>query len=211
MAHDHVTANRLIAAAERVICRARVFGDVTVRRIAAEAEVNPSAIAYHFGSLEKLTAAVGARIYRRLNAERVDELQRAVDRARPQPPGIDGLVAALVGPSIRWSLDPASAYPVLTYMNRLALMADTPDSYREMIENVEHHRIFIRYLREAAPWYDEVEIGWRLNAALGVRTQVIRSRRRTAALTGGAIDLDDADTVVRHLVSVIAPMFGPPR
>ena len=62
-------------------------------------------------------------------------------------------------------------------------------------------------LLRIAPWLAEVDIGWRLNCALGIRSQVTRSRSRTEVLTNYSIDLDDPDTVIARMVEVIAPMF----
>lgn len=201
---------KLIAACQEVICSADDFREVSVRRIVAVAGTNLGAINYHFGSMEGLVAETTKLVYRRINAERLDALQRARDRASPYPPEIDEVLAALVGPSIRWSLDPASAYPVMLFFHRLSVMSHHPDQYRPVIETVEHHRVFIRCLAEIAPWFDEVEIGFRLSCALGVRTQITRQRERTAVLTRNAMDLDDPEALIRETVAAIAPMFAPP-
>mgnify|MGYP000480614737 CR=1 FL=1 len=204
------TADRLLDGAEAVICRARVFTDVTVRAIAAETGANVSAIAYHFGSLEGLVAAVAARVYDRLNAERLADLKQATDRSHPDLPPLDQVIAALVGPSVRWSLDPHSPYPVLTYLNRMLVMSEAPENYEAIIEKVDHHRAFVHILHRLAPWFDRVEIGWRLNAALGIRSQVLRQRRRSAILTEQVMDLSDPQAVTDAIVDVILPMFAPP-
>jgi hypothetical protein len=62
-------------------------------------------------------------------------------------------------------------------------------------------------LKRIAPWLEEVDIGWRLNCALGIRSQVTRSRQRTELLTNHQMDLDNPDLVIARMVEVIAPMF----
>jgi AcrR family transcriptional regulator len=203
------TPRPLIAATEAVIRRARCADGVTTRAIAAEAGVKLSAIGYHFGSLEALIAATATRVYRRLNTERLTALQRAVDRHRPTAPPLAEIVAALVGPSVRWSLDPGSPYPVFDCVHRLRALTARPELYRAMSEDVGHHDAFIAVLARAAPWYGEAEIGWRLNAALGIRSQVIRHRERSTVLARGSVDLGDAEAVIARLVEVIVPMFAP--
>ena len=52
------------------------------------------------------------------------------------------------------------------------------------------------------PWFSEVDIGFRLSCLPGVRTQMTRSRVRTGELTGQALNLEDANTII--------PMLSPP-
>jgi len=204
----NLTAMRLMDACEHLLCEAEALEDLTARRIAIEANATPSAIAYHFGSQEELVAAVAERVYRRLNAERLRLLQKAVDRRAPHPPNLEEVIAALVGPSIRWSLDPTSSYPVLSHFTSMAKThREQAPHYRRIIDNVEHHRAFIPHLQRIAPWLDEVDIGWRLNCALGIRSQVTRSRSRTEVLTNYRMNLDDPEIVITRMVEVIAPMF----
>ncbi|KGE00910.1 TetR family transcriptional regulator [Rhizobium sp. YS-1r] len=204
----NLTAMRLMDACEHLLCEAEALEDLTARRIAIEANATPSAIAYHFGSQEELVAAVAERVYRRLNAERLRLLQKAIDRRAPDPPNLEEVIAALVGPSIRWSLDPTSSYPVLSHFTSMAKThREQAPHYRRIIDNVEHHRAFIPHLKRIAPWLDEVDIGWRLNCALGIRSQVTRSRSRTEVLTNYRMNLDDPEIVITRMVEVIAPMF----
>lgn len=198
---------RLMDACEALLGAAATLDTLTVRRVAAAAGVAPSMISYHFGSLDDLAIAVAERVYRRLNTERLHLLHQAVERAAPAPPVLDEVIAALVGPSIRWSLDPTSSYRVLSHFTALAQRGDHAARCRAIIDDVDHHRAFTQQLNRIAPWLDEVAVGWRLAAALGIRSQVTRSRDRTRVLTRDGIDLDDADTVIAHLVEVIAPMF----
>jgi AcrR family transcriptional regulator len=205
---ENVTAKRLMDACETLLCETDTLEDLTTRRIAIQAEATPSAIAYHFGSQEELITAVAERVYRRLNAERLSLLQKAVDRRAPAPPDLEEVIAALVGPSIRWATDPKSSYAVLAHFTSMAQAhRDDVAHYRRIIDDVEHHRAFIPHLKRIAPWLDEVDIGWRLNCALGIRSQVTRNRPRTALLTNYQLDLDNVDLVIGRMVEVIAPMF----
>jgi AcrR family transcriptional regulator len=201
------TSQRLLDACEQLLCEAENPDDVTVRRIATLAGTNVSAINYHFGSHEELVVAVGRRVYHRLNAERLYLLQEAVHRRDPQPPRVEDIIAALVGPSVRWSLDAGSSYPVLRHITTMGQRTRHAELYRPIVEGIEHHRAFIPYLRQVAPWLSDSEIGWRISCALGIRSQVIRHRSRTEVLTNYEIDLHDADEVIGNMVDVIAPMF----
>lgn len=204
------TRAAILDAAERLLAAAHSLDDVTVRRIAEEAAVNPAAIGYHFGSREKLVLAVTHRIYDRLNTERLTLLQAAIDRGAPGPAAIDEVLAALVGPSIRWSRDPSSGYGVFVHFDTITQRARDPAPRRAMAERVEHLEAFIPVLARAAPWFDLAEIGWRIHCALGVRHYSARSTERARILTGGVLDVDDTEEVVRWTVEVIAAMFAAP-
>lgn len=201
------TALRLMDACEHLLCDVDTIEELTARRIAGVAHATASAISYHFGSQEALIAAVAERVYLRLNAERLTLLRKAVERNAPHAADLEEVIAALIGPSIRWSLDPNSSYPVLSHFTLLAQRHREVAHYRRIIDNIEHHKAFIPHLKRIAPWLDEVDIGWRLNCALGIRSQVTRSRSRTEVMTDHRIDFDDPDTVIGRMVEVIAPMF----
>lgn len=203
----NATAAALLNACEDLLVQARHPSEVSSRRIADRAGTNPAAINYHFGGLEQLFIAVAERTYRRLNAERLALLQKAVDAAHPEPVPADALVRAIIGPSIRWALDPDSAYPVLRHVISNYLGSEKPEMYRAMIDEVEPHRLFISHFLKVAPWLDEAEIGFRISCLLGIRSQLIRHRQRTEALTMGRIDMSDPEALLGHIVSVATPMF----
>jgi len=204
------TAAALLNACEDLLVQARHPSEVSSRRIADRAGTNPAAINYHFGGLEQLFIAVAQSTYRRLNAERLTLLQKAVDAAQPQPAPADALIRAIIGPSIRWALDPDSAYPVLRHVITNYLGSENPEMYRAMIDEIEPHRLFIAHFMKIAPWLDEAAIGFRISCLLGIRSQLIRHRQRTEALTMGRIDMSDPEALLDHIVSVAAPMFRQP-
>ena len=69
MPSDH-TRNAILAAAERLYAD-RGFGDVTLRDIVAEANVNLAAVNYHFGSKDELIAELFVTRSIALNRERL--------------------------------------------------------------------------------------------------------------------------------------------
>lgn len=206
----NITGARLIDACERVLCEIGSIEELTARRIAKEAGTTASAISYHFGSQEQLVVATAERVYKQLNAERLSLLNGAVQRAFPAPPALDDIVAALIGPSVRWSLDPASKYKVLAHFTSMAQRSRDQALYRPMVEGIEHHRVFMTYFRTHAPWLSDADIGWRITCALGIRSQVTRSRLRSEVLTEHTIDFSDADIVIARIVEVVTPMFRAP-
>lgn len=205
------TSEKLRTACDELLRVARHPEEVTVRSITQRAGTSVGAVTYHFGGLEQLILAVGERIYLQLNAERLALLQIAVQRAFPGPAAVEDLIVALVGPSIRWSLDPRSPYSILRHMTTIAQSSEHPEIFRSVVEDIEHHRQFIPHFRKIAPWLSEVEIGFRISCLLGVRSQMTRSRQRTDELTGHELDLGNPDVVIAHVVAATAPMFTTPH
>ena len=82
------TRGAILAAAERLYAD-RGFGDVTLRDIVAEANVNLAAVNYHFGSKDELIAELFVTRSLALNRERLRELRATtvnvcgVPEARP--------------------------------------------------------------------------------------------------------------------------------
>ena len=204
------TSARLLDACEQLLCEIDSIDELTARRLARRASTTPSSVSYHFGSQEQLVIATAQRVYKRLNAERLSLLNDAVQRASPEPPALDQIIAALIGPSVRWSLQPNSKYPVLAHFTAMAQRSREPELYRAVVEGIEHHRMFMPYLRLLAPWLSEADIGWRMSCALGIRSQVTRSRTRNEILTNHAIDFSDPEVVIARIVEVVVPMFRKP-
>lgn len=204
------TREKLRTACEQLLSAARHPDDVTVRTITCRAGTNVAAVNYHFGTLQHLIFSAAERVYLRLNAERLALLQAAVQRADPAPACAGDLIAALVGPSIRWSLDPHSSYGVLRHLTTLAQSSDDPEIFRPMVEDIEHHRQFVPHFRKIAPWLSEVDVGFRISCLLGVRTQMTGSRGRTDELTDHQLDLGNASSIIALVVAATEPMFTTP-
>ncbi|NYI30239.1 TetR/AcrR family transcriptional regulator [Sulfitobacter geojensis] len=203
------TREHLIEAAESVIRRASRLEDISVRRIVTEAGTNVSAISYHFTSLEGLTVATASKVYRRLNLARLTELQAAVSAAQPRPVPIKRIIRALIGTSVRWSVNPESPYAIFRYLRHVTSMSDHTEILKEIVNDVDHHTTFVHYLSQSAPWFTESEIRWRLTAALGVRSQFTRQSHRAEVLTGESMT-GDPEALIDSLCEIISAMFQRP-
>src|SRR3978361_1478267 len=98
------TRSAILAAAERLYAD-RGFGDVTLRDIVAEANVNLAAVNYHFGSKDELIAELFVTRSTATNLERLKELNKA-EEAGGGRAAIDAILRALVGPTLRGCLGP---------------------------------------------------------------------------------------------------------
>ena len=103
MASDQ-TRSAILAAAERLYAD-RGFGDVTLRDIVAEANVNLAAVNYHFGSKDELIAELFVTRSIAGNRVRLAEL-KAAEEAGGGRASIDSIFRALVGPPLRGCLGP---------------------------------------------------------------------------------------------------------
>src|SRR5258705_8544612 len=98
MPSDH-TRSAILAAAERLYAD-RGFGDVTLRDIVAEANVNLAAVNYHFGSKDELIADLYVTRSIQTNRERLNELKAAEENGGGRA-SIDAIFRALGGPAMR--------------------------------------------------------------------------------------------------------------
>src|SRR5260221_13402913 len=98
MASDH-TRSAILAAAERLYAD-RGFGDVTLRDIVAEANVNLAAVNYHFGSTGELIAELFVTRSLATNRGRLNGLNAAEEHGGGRAP-LEQIFRALVGPTFR--------------------------------------------------------------------------------------------------------------
>ena len=97
------TKAELLRSAERLIAE-RGLGAVSVKMITTDAGArNPSAVHYHFGSIESLIEEVFAKRYREIEAERAVRLER-VTESDPQA-RLVALVEAAIGPFLEACLE----------------------------------------------------------------------------------------------------------
>lgn len=97
------TRTALLQSAQRLIAE-RGFGTVSVKDITRAAGArNPSAVHYHFGSIESLIKEVFAKRYREIEEERAVRLAK-VDESDPQR-RLVALVEAAIGPFIEVCLE----------------------------------------------------------------------------------------------------------
>lgn len=97
------TKAELLRSAERLIAE-KGLGSVSVKMITTDAGArNPSAVHYHFGSVESLIEEVFAKRFREIEAERAVRLERVTER---EPKArLVALVEAAIGPLVEACLE----------------------------------------------------------------------------------------------------------
>ena len=193
------TRTAILAAAERLYAD-RGFGDVTLRDIVAEANVNLAAVNYHFGSKDELIAELFVTRSLALNRERLREL-RAAENGGGRASVAD-ILRALVGPSLRGCIGPERDRSTAARFMIRASIESVPPIRRIRNREIDHLRKFVVALRRALPDRGEAELYWGLHFALAMAQQTVRDSERLTKLSEGQCDLDDVEGVIARVVDV---------
>ncbi len=194
------TRSAILAAAERLYAD-RGFGDVTLRDIVAEANVNLAAVNYHFGSKDELIAELFVTRSLQLNRERLRQLRAAEEKAGSIA-DIADILRALIGPSLRGCLGPDSQHSTAARFMIRVNIESVPAIRRIRNREIDHLRKFIAAMRRALPGHGDVELYWGLHFALAMAQQTVRDAERLAKLSEGKCDVDDVEAVIERVVKV---------
>jgi AcrR family transcriptional regulator len=194
------TRTAILAAAERLYAD-RGFGDVTLRDIVAEANVNLAAVNYHFGSKDELIAELFVTRSLALNRERLSELKAAED-AGGGTADISDILRALVGPTLRGCLGPNNQRSTAArFMIRVSIES-VPPIRRIRNREIDHLRKFVAAMRRSLPAHSDVELYWGLHFALAMAQQTVRDSERLTKLSDGKCDVDDVEGIIARVVAV---------
>jgi AcrR family transcriptional regulator len=194
------TRTAILAAAERLYAD-RGFGDVTLRDIVAEANVNLAAVNYHFGSKDELIAELFVTRSIATNRERLIELKAAEEKGGGRAT-IDQILRALVGPPLRGCLGPDREGSTAARFMIRATIESVPPIRRIRNREIDHLRKFAAAMRRAMPDCSETELYWGLHFALAMAHHTIREKERLTKLSDGKCDLDDVAAIIERVVAV---------
>jgi AcrR family transcriptional regulator len=203
------TRTAILAAAERLYAD-RGFGDVTLRDIVAEANVNLAAVNYHFGSKDELIAELFVTRSLALNRDRLRELRAAEERGGGRA-NVADILRALVGPSLRGCIGPERDRSTAARFMIRASIESVPPIRRIRNREIDHLRKFVTALRRALPDRSETDLYWGLHFALAMAQQTVRDSERLTKLSEGKCDLDDVEGVISRVVGVaVTALSGAP-
>src|ERR1700759_3568881 len=194
------TRTAILAAAERLYAD-RGFGDVTLRDIVAEANVNLAAVNYHFGSKDELIAELFVTRSLATNRERLNELKLAEEEGGGRA-SIDAILRALVGPTLRGCLGPDRERPPAAGFMIRASIESVPPIRRIKNREIDHLRKFAAAMRRSLPNVGEVDLYWGLHFALAMAPQTIRASQRLTKLSEGSCDLNDVQGIIDRIVTM---------
>jgi len=200
MASDQ-TRSAILAAAERLYAD-RGFGDVTLRDIVAEANVNLAAVNYHFGSKDELIAELFVTSSIGRNRERLHELKAAEEKGGGRAP-VDEILRALVGPTLRGCLGPENQRSTAARFMIRVLIESEPPIRRIKTREIDHLRKFAAAMRRSLPDRNDEDIYWGLHFALAMAHHTIRESERLTKLSEGKCDVDDVEGIIERIVSTV--------
>jgi AcrR family transcriptional regulator len=196
------TRTAILAAAERLYAD-RGFGEVTLRDIVAEANVNLAAVNYHFGSKDELIAELFVTRSLAMNRERLAELRAAEERGDGRA-DISDIMRALIGPILRDSLGPDNERSTAARFMIRVNIESAPPIRRIRNREIDHLRKFIAAMKRSLPDRNEVELTWGLHFALAMAHQTVRDSERLTKLSDGKCNVGDVEGVMARIVDVAA-------
>lgn len=167
------TRDAILDAAERLFAE---YGhdNTSMRQITSMAQVNLSAVNYHFGSKDALVEAVFQRRLDALNAERIEILDRLETAAGEQPVKPSAIVEAYFGPLVRHACSAGAERRAFMPLQSRT-MSDPNGAISALFaaeRNVVAQR-FTRALLKSLPGVPEAEIVWRFHFMLGATAYAI--------------------------------------
>jgi AcrR family transcriptional regulator len=196
------TRTAILAAAERLYAD-RGFGEVTLRDIVAEANVNLAAVNYHFGSKDELIAELFVTRSLAMNRERLSELRAAEERGGGRA-DISDIMRALIGPILRGSLGPDNERSTAARFMIRVNIESAPPIRRIRNREIDHLRKFLAAMKRSLPDRNEVELTWGLHFALAMAHQTVRDSERLTKLSDGKCNVGDVEGVMARIVDVAA-------
>jgi AcrR family transcriptional regulator len=179
---------------------------VTLRSIAAAAEVNIAAVNYYFGSKEKLFEEMFLRRIVPLNEERLVRLKACLADAGGKPP-LESIVTAYVVPALQLTDAAGVNARAIVVQYSLGRVLAMPEVNQMLVRYYAQVReAFVSALQDAVPHLAPHEVVWRyywmggsLMVALAVSSDAIEARGGAAFLAGHEL----SDTMPSHLIAFL--------
>lgn len=198
------TKERILDTAERLFAE-QGFASASLRTITAEAGVNLAAVHYHFGGKEELIHAVIHRRLGPLHRERLELLDACEKAAAPDPPSVEGILEAFLGPPLRLSYDPKRGGDV--FMRLLGRIHAEPSELFREIYCEQFSAVMSRTtaaLQRVLPELPAEELYWRLDFLHGVLGHAMCGASKLKLLSGGLCEASDAEALLQRIVPFLA-------
>jgi AcrR family transcriptional regulator len=200
------TPDRILKTAERLFAE-RGFNGVSVRELAAAANVNIASIGYHFRSKEGLLAEVYRRHCEPMIEERLRWLaaaKRLSGRAR---------LAAIIEAFVRPALQQVDVEEGETFIRLRAVLSGENSELLEKLvaENFDQSSsAFIEALCACLPHLSRTDVCWRFHFLLGTVYYTAAGPHRIYAFSNGLCDPADTEAVIKELVPFMTRAFQAP-
>jgi AcrR family transcriptional regulator len=200
------TRDRILKTAERLFAE-RGFNGVSVRELAAAANVNIASIGYHFSSKEGLLAEV----YRRHCEPMIEERLRGLAAAARL--GGKARVAAIIEAFVRPALSQVDVEEGETFIRLRAVLSGENSELLEKLvaENFDQSSsAFIDALCDCLPHLSRTDVCWRFHFLLGTVYYTAAGPHRIHAFSNGRCDPGNTEAVIKELVPFMTRAFQAP-
>jgi AcrR family transcriptional regulator len=212
VAHDDEegTRDRILRTGERLFAE-RGFNGVSVRELAAAAQVNIASIGYHFDNKEGLLSEV----YRRHCEPMIEERLRGLAAASRLlgKTKIKTKIAAIIEAFIRPALQQVEAEDGETFIRLRAVLSGENSELLEKLvaENFDQSSTaFIDQLCACLPHLSRTDVCWRFHFLLGTIYYTAAGPHRISAFSNGRCDPSDTEAVIKELVPFMTRAFQAP-
>lgn len=193
--------------AER-LCGEQGLEAVSVRDIAAAAQVNLAAVNYYFGSRSNLLL----EIVRTRGAELGAERKRLVEEFHSNTPmELRPLLKAIIAPLWQWRRPGSGRQSALMFMSR-ALLTAVPEIKREIDGGVVKFNNYIEMIHKLMPKLSKAEICWRFHFMMAIEHMNIWDDQRLKLLSAGSCKTEDHDEALERAIDfAVAGFMAPAR
>ena len=198
------TKTALLDAAERLFARDGI-AESSLRAITTEAGANLAAVNYHFGSKEGLVRAVFARRLGPLNGQRLESLERCVEKGQGVA-DLRCLLHALVEPAMRMMKSQDAGDREFVKLLGRTLSEPTDEVRSPMFEEFrEVGERFTQEIGRALPGVPQVEIVWRFHFMVGSLAHTVAARHMVSHRLEclHLEEEDDAEVIANRLVDFL--------
>lgn len=204
------TKEKILDGAEELFAKTGYKG-TSMRSITSQADVNLSAVNYHFGSKQGLVTAVIERRLLPLNKLREQGLRAAQEKAARggEKPDVSSILLAFIEPTL---LLPESAHGAKNFITLIGrAIADTDETARNIfIHNMKPTiKLFFDTLAESLPEIPKDVLYWRFNFVIGSLSHTMRSVGKCPVPMEDAVAHDPRSLVKLLMPFVTAGMEAP--
>lgn len=181
---------------------------VSIRTIAAAADVSLAALNYHFGLKENLLAEIFA-----LRAKPIaDARMRLLDEIEASGTAtLESVLEAFLRPALATGTDNPSGGAMFGKLR--ARLATEPEAVSRRILSEafdDSSRRYIAALQTLLPELSPAELAWRFHFLLGTMVYTMADAGRIRSLTDGTCDPGDTEAALRHIIPFMAAGFRSP-
>jgi AcrR family transcriptional regulator len=203
------TRNRILDVAEELFAE-RGIDAVSIRDIIGAAGANLGAINYHFGTKEKLIAAVLERRMTPIKQQRLRLLDEAEKSAGGKPPKLETVLEALFRPAVEQAMDAKRGGG--TFGKLLARCFMDPNPVMEEMMRSEFAPVVKRFdaaLMRAMPRLTSEDVFWRMHLLMGALHQSLLMLARKPPAGVPILKLD-ADAYIKRFITFAVAAFRVP-